>query len=108
MNKPRRLTLTDFCIICGVLCMLSCLLFPRVMGASGLMGSKSAPFTTSIFVVRAPSKGTDGRVNLVAYNDSKLPIDEIVVQYATLGPLVVDHFGSRNKDTRFEFSASAT
>lgn len=106
MEKPRGLSLTDFCIICGVLCILSCILFPRVIGPA--RGSKGDPFTTTVIVVKSPSKGHDGRVNLIAYNDSADPINSVVVQYASLGPMAVDRYSCRNTKVRYELLTSAT
>lgn len=101
MYRYRKMfTLTDFCIICGVLCMLSCVLFPRVVYPSAANAVKVSyresralpdPYQTSVITVRVPSPGQDGRINLVAYNRSTRPALGLLVRYETADPIVVDH-----------------
>ena len=110
MDNSRRFTLTDFCVICGVLCILSCILFPRIVQpavadtatplASGVgnHGKKVDQYASTAVAVKQPTGTQSGRINLVAYNNTTMIERGLVAQYAVDRAMIVERVDARDKN----------
>ena len=104
MDSHRRFTLTDFCVICGVFGILSCQLIPRLGEPPPLSDDQATTYrhgpsyTSTAVSVREPNGRNPGRINLAAFNNSGEAQSNLVSQYQSSRPIVVENIDSSDKN----------